>query len=105
MVPSTHEYSETSKSSDVLSLSLKRENISYYGGIDSNLNEDHSGTDFSDNNSDETCGVLVTITPAKEGYETYYKVGSNEYSLYTEPFKIYNMKISNWKLNINVIEL
>ena len=53
MTPSTHEYSETSKSSDVLSLSLKRENISYYGGIDSNLNEDHSGTDFSDNNSDE----------------------------------------------------
>ena len=53
MTPSTHEYSETSKSSDVLSLSLKRENISYYGGIDSNLNEDHSGTDFSDNNSVE----------------------------------------------------
>jgi hypothetical protein len=53
MTPSTHEYSETSKSSDILSLSLKRENISSYGGIYSNLNEDHSCTDFSDNNSDE----------------------------------------------------
>jgi len=52
MTPSTHEYSETSKSSDILSLSLKRENISSYGGIYSNLNEDHSCTDFSDNNSD-----------------------------------------------------
>ena len=52
MTPSTHEYSETSKSSDILSLSLKRENISSYGGIYSNLNEDHSCTDFSDNNSE-----------------------------------------------------
>ena len=50
MTPSTKEYSETSEFSDVLSLSLKRENISYYGGILSNLSDDHSLTDFSDNN-------------------------------------------------------
>ena len=51
MIPSTHEYSETSEGSDTLSLSLKRENISYYGGIFSNFNEDHTGTDYSDNNN------------------------------------------------------
>ena len=51
MTPSSHEYDDTSQCSDILSLSLKKENISSYGGIYSNLNEEHSLTDFSDNNS------------------------------------------------------
>ena len=50
MTPSTKEYSETSDFSDNLSLSLKRDTISYYGGIVSDASDDHSLTDFSDNN-------------------------------------------------------
>ena len=50
MTPSTKEYSETSDISDNLSLSLKRDTISYYGGIVSDASDDHSLTDFSDNN-------------------------------------------------------
>ena len=50
MTPSMKEYSETSDFSDNLSLSLKRETISYYGGIVSDASDDHSLTDFSDNN-------------------------------------------------------
>ena len=50
MTPSTKEYSESSDFSDNLSLSLKRDTISYYGGIVSDASDDHSLTDFSDNN-------------------------------------------------------
>ena len=50
MTPSTKEYSETSDFSDNLSLSLKRDTISYYGGIVSDASDDHSLTDFSDYN-------------------------------------------------------
>ena len=46
MASSAHDNNDTS-----LSLSLKKENISSYGGINSNLEEEHSLTDFSDNNS------------------------------------------------------
>ena len=46
MASSAHDNNDTS-----LSLSLKKENISSYGGINSNLSEEHSLTDFSDNNS------------------------------------------------------
>ena len=51
MASSTHDYEDASHNSDILSLSLKKENISSYGGIFSNLSEEHSITDFSDNNS------------------------------------------------------
>ena len=53
MTPSSHEYADTSECSDILSLSLslKKENISSYGGIYSNLKDEHSLTDFSENNS------------------------------------------------------
>ncbi len=47
---SVHEFDETSVCSDILSLSLTRENASSYGGIYSNLNEDESITDYSVNN-------------------------------------------------------
>lgn len=60
MTPSINDYSETSVCSDILSLSLKRENISSYGGIFSNLNEDHSLTDFSDNNSNKKKNKMNT---------------------------------------------
>ena len=50
MTPSTKEYSERSDFSDNLSLSLKRDTISYYGGIVSDTSDDRSLTDFSDNN-------------------------------------------------------
>ena len=46
MASSVQDYNDTS-----LSLSLKKENISSYVGINSNLSEEHSLTDFSDNNS------------------------------------------------------
>ena len=50
MNSSTHEYDIISENSDNLSISLKRENASSYGGIYSNLNEDYSLTDPSSRN-------------------------------------------------------
>ncbi len=45
MASSAHEFDSTSMLSDNLSLSLKLENRSSYGGINSNMNEDQSMTD------------------------------------------------------------
>ena len=42
MIASSHDFDDSSLSSDLLSLSLKKENISSYGGINSNLNEEQS---------------------------------------------------------------
>ena len=50
MNSSTHEYDIISENSDNLSISLKRENASSYGGIYSNWNEDYSLTDPSSKN-------------------------------------------------------
>jgi len=50
MNSSTHEFDIISENSDNLSISLKRENASSYGGIYSNLNEDYSLTDPSSRN-------------------------------------------------------
>ena len=50
MNSSTHEYDIISENSDNLSISLKRENASSYGGIHSNWNEDYSLTDPSSKN-------------------------------------------------------
>jgi hypothetical protein len=50
---SAHEFDDTSVCSDALSLSLKIENASSYGGIYSNMNEDESITDFSINNTNK----------------------------------------------------
>ena len=50
---STHEFDETSVCSDELSLSLKIENRSSYGGIISNFNDDQSLTDYSANKSNQ----------------------------------------------------
>lgn len=49
MTSSAHDFDSTSIISDNLSLSLKRENASSYGGINSLLNEDQSMTDNSGN--------------------------------------------------------
>ena len=53
MYSSAHEFDSTSIVSDNLSLSLKRENASSYGGINSIMNEDQSVTDYSANNNDK----------------------------------------------------
>ena len=53
MNSSTHEFDDTSVCSDILSLSLKIENTSSYGGIYSNLNDDQSLTDYSANRSSQ----------------------------------------------------
>ena len=50
MNSSAHEFDIISENSDNLSISLKRENASSYGGIYSNLNEDYSLTDPSSRN-------------------------------------------------------
>ena len=50
MNSSTHEFDIISENSDNLSISLKRENASSYGGIYSNWNEDYSLTDPSSKN-------------------------------------------------------
>ena len=46
-------FDNNSVNSDNLSLSLKKENVSSYGGINSNLNDDQSLTDYSNNNKDK----------------------------------------------------
>jgi len=53
MNSSAHNFDNTSSNSDNLSLSLKRENASSYGGIYSNWNEDQSLTNSSANNKNE----------------------------------------------------
>ena len=53
MNSSAHNFDNTSSNSDNLSLSLKRENASSYGGIYSNWNEDQSLTNSSNNNKNE----------------------------------------------------
>jgi hypothetical protein len=50
MAYSSHDFDSNSVNSENLSLSLKRENASSYGGINSTLNEDQSITDCSHNN-------------------------------------------------------
>ena len=53
MNSSAHNFDNNSSNSDNLSLSLKRENASSYGGIYSNWNEDQSITNSSTNNKNE----------------------------------------------------
>ena len=53
MNSSAHNFDNNSSNSDNLSLSLKRENASSYGGIYSNWNEDQSLTNSSANNKNE----------------------------------------------------
>ena len=53
MNSSAHNFDNTSSNSGNLSLSLKRENASSYGGIYSNWNEDQSLTNSSANNKNE----------------------------------------------------
>ena len=53
MNSSAHNFDNNSSNSDNLSLSLKRENASSYGGIYSNWNEDQSLTNSSTNNKNE----------------------------------------------------
>ena len=53
MNSSAHNFDNTSSNSDNLSISLKRENASSYGGIYSNWNEDQSLTNSSANNKNE----------------------------------------------------
>jgi hypothetical protein len=53
MNSSAHNFDNNSSNSDNLSLSLKRENASSYGGIYSNWNEDQSMTNSSTNNKDK----------------------------------------------------
>ena len=53
MNSSAHNFDNNSSNSDNLSLSLKRENVSSYGGIYSNWNEDQSMTNSSVNDKDK----------------------------------------------------
>ena len=83
MNTSTHEFDDTSVCSDILSLSLKIENTSSYGGIYSNLNDDQSLTDYSANRSNQKNGKHkknetqpVTFQWEKEEKEVVYLTGS-----------------------------
>ena len=80
---SAHEFDDTSVCSDGLSLSLKIENTSSYGGIYSNLNDDQSLTDCSVNNTNkkkrkekDDDKQLVTFEWDKEENENVYLTGS-----------------------------
>ena len=85
MNSSTHEFDDTSVCSDILSLSLKIENASSYGGIYSNLNDDQSLTDYSANKSRSSQKNIknkknetqpVTFQWEKEEKEVVYLTGS-----------------------------
>ena len=80
---SAHEFDDTSVCSDALSLSLKIENASSYGGIYSNMNEDESITDFSVNNTNKKKAknkknetLPVTFQWEKEEKSIVYLTGS-----------------------------
>ena len=78
--------------------------ISFSPSLDTTTNK----TWTCDNTTDENCGVTVTITPAANDYETYYKVGDGSYVLYTEPFKVYNnetVSAFSKKSNISSVEV
>jgi len=53
MISSLHDYDCKSAISDNLSLSLKKENVSSYGGIHSNLDGEQSLTDYSNNDKSQ----------------------------------------------------
>ena len=75
--------------------------------FDPSLNITTNKTWTCDNTTDENCGVTVTITSAANDYETYYKVGDGSYTLYTEPFKLYNnetVSAFSRKSSINSVE-
>ena len=83
MNSSNHEFEETSECSDILSLSLKIENTSSYGGIYSNLNDDQSLTDYSANISSQKNSKIkkndtqpVTFQWDKKENEVVYLTGS-----------------------------
>ena len=83
MNSSGHEFEDTSECSDILSLSLKVENTSSYGGIYSNLNDDQSLTDYSANGSNQKNSKIkkndtqpVTFHWDKEENEVVYLTGS-----------------------------
>ena len=57
MASSANNYEDASHNSNILSLSLKKENISSYGDIFSNLSEEYSINDFS-----FICVFLKTFT-------------------------------------------
>ena len=83
MNSSTHEFDDTSVCSDILSLSLKIENASSYGGIYSNLNDDQSLTDYSANISSQKNSKIkkndtqpVTFQWDKKENEVVYLTGS-----------------------------
>ena len=83
MNSSNHEFEDTSECSDILSLSLKVENTSSYGGIYSNLNDDQSLTDYSANGSNQKNSKIkkndtqpVTFHWDKEENEVVYLTGS-----------------------------
>ena len=83
MNSSNHEFDDTSVCSDILSLSLKVENTSSYGGIYSNLNDDQSLTDYSANKSNRKNSKKkkndtqpITFQWNKEEKEVVYLTGS-----------------------------
>ena len=83
MNSSNHEFDDTSVCSDILSLSLKEENTSSYGGIYSNLNDDQSLTDYSANKSNRKNSKKkkndtqpITFQWDKEEKEVVYLTGS-----------------------------
>ena len=83
MNSSNHEFDDTSVCSDILSLSLKVENTSSYGGIYSNLNDDQSLTDYSANKSNRKNSKKkkndtqpITFQWDKEEKEVVYLTGS-----------------------------
>ena len=83
MNSSNHEFEETSECSDILSLSLKIENTSSYGGIYSNLNDDQSLTDYSANISSQKNSKIkkndtqpVTFQWDKKENDVVYLTGS-----------------------------
>ena len=83
MNSSNHEFEDTSECSDILSLSLKIENTSSYGGIYSNLNDDQSFTDYSANISSQKNSKIkkndtqpVTFQWDKKENDVVYLTGS-----------------------------
>ena len=70
------------------------------------LDETTNKTWVCSDNSNDNCGVTVTITSDHDDYELYYKVGNGEVVKYTEPFKVYeNTTITAFSKKANIYSL
>ena len=97
MISSLHDYDCKSAISDNLSLSLKKENVSSYGGIHSNLDGEQSLTDYS--NNDKSQKKLEKANTKNVTFQWEEEESESEVVYLTGSFC--NWKLHKFKFRIN----